>query len=656
MHQRSLGPYRLTRFLGRGAFARVYAAIRKGDDVCVAIKIILRGDHCPNACRQRLLMEGHMAMGIDHPNVVRYLDVGEVDGTSYVVQELIDGGDGCALLARHAERVPADILARVGRDAAEGLHALHQRGMLHRDIKPANLLLTKDGLCKICDLGLVRPLAGRNGITAAGMVVGTPCYVAPEQIRNDSAIDFRADIYSLAASLYWLATGQTPHQADTLWSMLTRAVAEPFPDPRALRRDLPPALAELIRLAGSKNPADRPDNAAHLADAFDRCLRENCCIGSDITSAKAWQPPTPRTVVQACQGPLVLLVGNDPLIARLCAGRLLVEGWRVRHAADVQTMRTAKDTEAPHAVVIDLGLPDGGGPALVHRLRVNPGFDGIPVIGITRGTGTSTHLAGLTRMVDRETTSPRALILLLQRLLMQPDQRPRQQPAQPVAAILARLRPGPVEGATIKTECLDDLAASAQGLYAIAGSIPCVASAIAQAVEIYARQLSSHPGGSEAQRTLERAVDAMIATFTSPLPGPAWPTPSLLVLEGDPLVRRHVSLALSRVGLSMRAARCASEALRMLAQRPAPLFLADLAMISAPSEFISAVRSLAPIPMLFGLESGAACDRGSLTGIDTLVRPYTAGELLAKIVTGLILGQPEVGGARTAAAKDRMPQ
>lgn len=126
------------------------------------------------------------------------------------------------------------------------------------------------------------------------------------------------------------------------------------------------------------------------------------------------------------------------------------------------------------------------------------------------------------------------------------------------------------------------------------------------------------------------------------------------MLEGDPLVRRLVALALSRVGLSIRGARNTSETLRMLADKPASLLLADLALVGTPQAFLAAVRRISPLPMLLGYEEGTF-DPGQLAEVDIIARPYTAGELLAKIVTSLILAPPAGAGPRTAAQDDTMP-
>lgn len=635
LRRRHIGPYRLVRCLGQGAFARVYAAVRADDDAWVAVKVVLPGQHCPDSIRQRLLMEGHLAIGIDHPNVVRYLDVGEDDGAVYVVQELIDGGDLAALLAQHRQRVPATIIAAVGRDAAEGLHALHLHHLLHRDVKPANLLLTQDGRCKVADLGLVRPLDGRTGITANGMVVGTPSYVAPEQIRNDTAIDVRADIYSLGASLYWLATGQTPHQAGTLWGMLTRAVGEPFPDPRVLRPELPTALADIIMTAGSKDPARRQRDAAQLADACAGFLDGGTAARRRLADATCTPP---RGCVPAEPGPLALLVGSDPLLVRLHAGRLLVDGWRVRIAADPAAVEAVAGREAPRAVIIDMDQADEGVRSLPQRLRSIPGIQGVPILGISRHASSATHVPGLTRLVDRDSTSPRALLLLLLRLLEQPGLPAPAGQAQPIAAILERLRPCLDGEPELAAGRLADLAASAQGLQVIATSANLgIAAAIATAVEILARQLGAGPHPQGARRTLERAVDALIATFTSPLPSPIWPARDVLVLEADPLVRRLVAIALRRVGLSIRATGSVGETLRLLADKPFSLVVIDARLVPSPGGFVAAVRQLAPVPVLLGMDHGERPGPGGPAGVERIDRPYTAGEVLAGVLTSLIL-------------------
>lgn len=636
--RRRLGPYRLVRRLGAGAFARVYAAIRDGDGVWVAVKAIPPGSECADTVRQRLLVEGHLALGIDHPNLVRYLDVGEEAGTVYVVQELIEGGDITTLVAANRGRVPATVVAAVGRDAARGLHALHCRGLLHRDVKPANLLVARDGTCKIADLGLVRPLGEKGTLTATGLVVGTPSFIAPEQIRNDPRLGPRADVYGLAATLYWLATCQTPHQAPNLWTMLSRAVSEPFPDPRLIRPDLPEGLAAVIRTAGDKDPGHRHPTAAVLGDDLDDVLAGRPPRLAGVAAES--RPPTPPAAHIAAPG--VLMIGGDPLLRRLYAGRLVVDGWQVQIADHPPLIAAACARRVPAVILLDLSRPDGGC-EILRRIRALPGMAAVPAVALgDGGAGPAVALGVFTRVVDKGTTSPRELSLLLRRLIDQPDRDG--EPALPVAglahAALDRLRPllGDL-GGQLQPAVLEELAASAHGLAVLAGSLAMpAAAAIAEAVELLARHLGrGGEAGAGARGTLTRAVDALIAVITAQPPWPPWPPRLILVLEDDPLARRLALLALTRARLPALCVRSRREALQAVEAQPPGLVLAVADRIADPAGFVAAVRRRHPVPVLLAAEAADLDGLPAGPGIDRVARPYNAAELAARVMLNLVL-------------------
>jgi serine/threonine protein kinase len=336
-----LGRYRIGQRIGRGGYAEVYRATRQEDGVEVALKVLLpRVDGGYQRSYDRMLIEGHLGLDLDHTNLVRYLEVGEEQGVLCLAMELVTGGDAERLPDQHGGRVPAGRIVEIGRDAARGLQAMHDHGLLHRDIKPANLLLDALGRCKIGDFGLLRPMEDLSRVTLDGNVVGTPAYLAPEQARRDHAADPRSDVYSLGATLHYLAVGRPPHDEPSIWATLSSLLTEPFPDPRQLRPDLPEDLARIIMTAGAKDPARRYQSAAGLADALDAFLS-----GSPLPQVLLER--TPSVSAASSSGPAVLLVDDDPLVRRLYAGRLKLDGFRVESAASLDEALVAAARPPP---------------------------------------------------------------------------------------------------------------------------------------------------------------------------------------------------------------------------------------------------------------------------------------------------------------------
>jgi serine/threonine-protein kinase len=253
--------YRLTRRLGQGAFAQVYAA----DDVRlrrrVAIKVLHPALADDQSFLRRFTAEAQAVANLRHPHILRVYDWGDDDGDPYLVMELLAGGslrsylDGGQLLSLSQA-------ARVGADVASALDYAHRHGLVHRDIKPANLIFDDEGRITVADFGLARALADATLTEPVGTVVGTARYAAPEQIRGNT-LDDRADIYSLALVLVEAITGDVPFARDTTLATLLGRVDEPVP----VGAHLGP-LSPVIEAAGSVLSADRPD-AGRLARALE---------------------------------------------------------------------------------------------------------------------------------------------------------------------------------------------------------------------------------------------------------------------------------------------------------------------------------------------------------------------------------------------------
>jgi serine/threonine-protein kinase len=213
------------------------------------------------------LREARASACLDHPNIVRTFDLCEEGRLLYLVMEYVEGISLQALVGRHG---PLDLTAacHYARQVAFGLQHAHDRGFVHRDVKPANLLLDRDGVVKLLDLGLVRSESeAASGLTRKldnRSILGTADYVAPEQAVDSSGVDHRADLYSLGATLYFLLTGRTLFpEGRTAQKLVWQQVREPVPVDR-LRPEVPPDLAGVVHTLLQKRPGDRYQTAGEV--------------------------------------------------------------------------------------------------------------------------------------------------------------------------------------------------------------------------------------------------------------------------------------------------------------------------------------------------------------------------------------------------------
>jgi eukaryotic-like serine/threonine-protein kinase len=273
-----LGGYRVLRLLGRGAMGTVYEAKQISLDRLVALKTI-RGRLAENpASLARFTREAYAAAQLTHHNVVQIYDFGEADGLHFFSMEWVRGGPLDHLI-REKGRLEPRLAASYAVQAARGLQFAHQHGMVHRDIKPANLLLTKDGIVKVADLGLVKipdhgdtdsepdmtvDLASGTQVTLQGTAVGTPAYMAPEQSLDAAGVDARADIYSLGCTLFFMLAGRPPFEGAVVSDVKQQhATAQPPPLTQINHR-VPGELQKIVSKAMEKHVDQRYESLAGM--------------------------------------------------------------------------------------------------------------------------------------------------------------------------------------------------------------------------------------------------------------------------------------------------------------------------------------------------------------------------------------------------------
>jgi pSer/pThr/pTyr-binding forkhead associated (FHA) protein len=267
---RTVGGYEIIQLIGRGSMGTVFKAEQLSMSRPVALKILHRELTSNRDAVGRFLREARAGGQLSHPNIIRIYDMNQAEGLYFISMEFVPGGDVGSLLDREGPLDPARVVS-IAAQACKALVHAHERGVIHRDIKPSNLLLGRDGLIKVADLGLAKSLdaAGVSSLTATGTALGTLAYVPPEQVVDAGRVDHRADIYSLGATAWHLLAGEPPFRGATV-AQLALAVRSTDPRPLAdFRRDIPAPLGDLILRAMAKDPDLRHQTAAELLAALE---------------------------------------------------------------------------------------------------------------------------------------------------------------------------------------------------------------------------------------------------------------------------------------------------------------------------------------------------------------------------------------------------
>lgn len=276
--------YQLISKLGKGAMATVYKSRQNSLDRIVAVKVLPKKLSENPEFVDRFYKEGKAAARLAHNNIVQAIDVGSTpDGFHYFVMEYVEGmtlydimqpppvGEGRTF----SEAEALDITIQM----ADALAHAHLRNLIHRDVKPKNILLTKEGVAKLTDLGLARAMDDKEAAESeAGKAYGTPYYISPEQIRGDVDIDFRADIYSLGATMYHLVTGKPPFDGETPSAVMHKHLKQPLTPADHINTALSAGVGEIIDVAMAKNRDERYQSTEDLLE--------------DLKAVRRGEPPT----------------------------------------------------------------------------------------------------------------------------------------------------------------------------------------------------------------------------------------------------------------------------------------------------------------------------------------------------------------------------
>ena len=275
--QLKLGRYEVVRELGKGAMGIVYLAKDPLIGRLVALKTIRAAAHADDdetkEFQQRFIREAQAAGILNHPSIVTVHDIGQDDslGTSFIAMEYVEGANLKEVLAQ-GRALSFEQIADIAAQVAEALDFAHAKGIVHRDVKPANIIMLEGNRAKITDFGIAKIASGGANLTSTGQFLGTPNYMAPEQIKG-APVDGRTDIFALGICLYECLTRRKPFGGDSLTSISYKIVHEPFPSLHEINPQIPEGFEDVVSNCLAKDPAKRYQRARDMATALRAVMR-----------------------------------------------------------------------------------------------------------------------------------------------------------------------------------------------------------------------------------------------------------------------------------------------------------------------------------------------------------------------------------------------
>jgi serine/threonine protein kinase len=329
---KTVGQYQIIEQIGAGGMATIFKAYQPSIDRYVAVKILPSQLAEDENFVKRFAHEARAIAALEHPHILPVHDFGTDGDLNYMVMRYVKGGTLTNVMGKP---VPDDRIVQIVGDVAKALAYAHDRGVVHRDIKPSNILIDERGEVLLTDFGIAKMVEGSQStqLTAAGSVLGTPAYMAPEQAQG-KAVDGRSDIYSLGVVLYELLTGRPPYEAETPFAVVLMHINDPLPPPRSANPDISEPLERVVLKAMAKDPDQRFETAGAMAEALQNAQKETeeTLVVPDSTTAT--QDPqtlqdTPATAPtenpqRRSLAPLLIVGGAVVLLLCLLAGGGLI--------------------------------------------------------------------------------------------------------------------------------------------------------------------------------------------------------------------------------------------------------------------------------------------------------------------------------------------
>jgi serine/threonine protein kinase len=348
---RQIGGFEIIRRIGQGGMGTVFQARQTSLDRIVALKVLPPSVAKNAAFIERFQREARASAKLNHPNIVQGIDVGrdEATGLWYFAMEYVDGPSLLQIL-REEKVLPEERALKIAREIAEALECAAHHNIVHRDVKPDNILMTAQGEAKLADLGLAKQISSQDpSVTQSGQSVGTPFYMAPEQVRGEAdQLDIRTDLYALGGTLYHLVTGQPPYTGENAASIMAKHLAEPPPRANRTNPEVSEATSRLIFRMMQKKREQRFQTPRDVIQQIERILRREESAEQRPVGGKAGvsRRPSESDEKPASRLTLIFAAAAVVVVLGIALGVVLSRGDSTTHPDS----RPAKP--APHAAAV----------------------------------------------------------------------------------------------------------------------------------------------------------------------------------------------------------------------------------------------------------------------------------------------------------------
>jgi predicted Ser/Thr protein kinase len=415
MTARMLGRFEIIREIGKGAMGVVYLAHDPKIDRNIAIKTVALpagvSEDEARETRHRFVREAQAAGKLAHPNIITIYDVVEEKDLSYIAMEYIEG-ETLEAYTKPGALLPLNRVLPLLAQACSALDYAHKNQVIHRDIKPANLMLMKGDLLKITDFGLAK--SPQANLTQAGVLIGTPNYMSPEQIAG-RPMDGRSDFFSLGVVMYELLTGERPFSGDTISTIIYRILYEEPRPPRILNSKLPPAFDGIIKRALAKEPSERFQTGAEFLDALNNyssfhlkspisATAPTLKVGRDAAGPQPVPRDRPRPALRPVVRPRSPLFAGQPVkIAAVCLIAMMAVLFFPRRVQEMGKGASGtgamKPAESQNETAAGFSVPSLGAQASIHR-RSGESTGMLPAAPLPGNQAQVKTLAGTTLYLD----------------------------------------------------------------------------------------------------------------------------------------------------------------------------------------------------------------------------------------------------------------